>query len=88
LSGAEGLKLLKKNKFNLVIVDLNAPFNEFSKIIATIKKIEQGVPVALIAGDDQRRPLPALKKLGVDLIIGRPLEIDSTFNLISQTLST
>jgi len=87
LSGAEGLKLLKKNKFDLVIVDLNAPFNESSKIIAAIKKIENGLPVALIAGDDKRRPLRALKKLGVDLIIGRPLEIDSTFNLISQTLS-
>ena len=88
LNGAEGLKLLKRNKFDLVIVDLNVPFNESSKIIATIKKIEQGLPVALIAGDDKRRPLRALKRLGVDLIIGRPLEIDSTFNLISQTLST
>lgn len=87
LSGAEGLKLLKKNKFDLVIVDLNVSFNEFSKIVTTIKKIEQGVPVALIAGNDKRKPRKALKKLGVDLIIGRPLEIDSTFNLISQKLS-
>lgn len=86
-SGAEGLKLLKKNKFDLVIVDLNAPYNEYSKIIATIKKIERGLPVALVAGDDKKRPLQALKKLGVDLIIGRPLEMDSTLTLISQALS-
>ncbi len=86
-SGVEGLKLLKKNKFDLVIVDLNAPYNEYSKIIATIKKIERGLPVALVAGDDKKRPLQALKKLGVDLIIGRPLEMDSTLTLISQALS-
>ena len=87
LSGAEGLKLLKKNKFDLVIVDLNAPYDEYSTIIATIKKIEKDLPVALVAGDDKKRSLQALKKFGVDLIIGRPLEIDSTLNRISQALS-
>jgi len=86
-SGAEGLKLLKKNKFDLVIVDLNVPYNEYLKIIATIKKIERGLPVALVAGDDKKRSLQALKKLGVDLIIGRPLEMDSTLTFISQVLS-
>ena len=43
--------------------------------------------MALVAGDDKKRPLKALKKLGVDLIIGRPLEMDSTLTLISQALS-
>ena len=78
---------MKKSKFDLVIVDLNASYNEYSKIIATIKKIERRLPVALVAGDDKRRPLQALKNLDVDLIIGRPLEMDSTLTLISQALS-
>ena len=67
MSGAEGLKLLKKNNFDLVIIHLNVPYNEYSKIIASIKKIERGLPIALVTGDDKKRPLKTLKKLGADI---------------------
>ena len=86
-NAGEGLKLLKKNKFDLVIADLNVPYLESSKIIARIKKIGQGIPVALAVGDEKWRAPHAFRKLGVDLVISRPLEMDRTLAFISQALA-
>ena len=78
---------LKKNKFDLVIVDLNVPYLESSRIIPRLKKTGRGLPVALAVGDEKWRSSQALRKLGVDLVISRPLEMDRTLGLISQALS-
>jgi CheY-like chemotaxis protein len=86
-NGGEALKLLKKNKFDLVIADLNVPYLESSRIISRLKKTGRGLPVALAIGDETWRSPQTLRKLGVDLVISRPLEMDRTLGLISQALS-
>ncbi|UCF85188.1 MAG: hybrid sensor histidine kinase/response regulator, partial [Desulfobacteraceae bacterium] len=86
-NAGEGLKLLKKNKFDLVIADLNVPYLESSKIIARLKKIGQGLPIALAVGDEKWRAPHAFRKLGVDLVISRPLEMDRTLAFVSQALA-
>ena len=86
-NGGEGIKFLKKNKFDLVIADLNVPYLESSRIIPRLKKTGRGLPVALAVGDEKWRSPQTLRKLGVDLVISRPLEMERTLGLISQALS-
>ena len=86
-NGSEGLKLLKKNKFDLIIIDLNISYLVSSKIIPRLKKIEPGLPIALVTDQYKGQSVNAFKKLGADLTIGSPFEMDRTMSLISQTLA-
>ena len=83
----ESLKLLRGNKFNLVIADQNAPHIETSKTIREIKRLQPDLPVALInaRGNPGTRDVPI--KMGADLAIGRPLDIDRLLSLLSGLLA-
>lgn len=87
-TGVAGFKLLKKNKFDLVIADKNTPYLELSKIIPKMKKIDRTLPIALVNADEERgKSLDSLKALGADLVIGRPLDADRILSLVSKTLA-
>jgi nitrogen-specific signal transduction histidine kinase/CheY-like chemotaxis protein len=87
-TGMVGLKLLNKNKFDLVIADKNTPYLELSKIIARIKKIDRALPIALVNADEEKgSALNSLKALGADLLIGRPLDADRILSVVSKALA-
>jgi len=83
----ESLKLLRGNKFDLVIADQNAPDIETNKIIREIKRLQPDLPVALInaRGNLGTRDVPI--KMRADLTIGRPLDIDSLLSFLSSLLA-
>jgi len=83
----ETLKLLRGNKFDLVIADQNAPHIETSKTIREIKRLQPDLPVALINApvNPGSRNVPI--KMGADLAIGRPLDIDRLLSLLSSLLA-
>ena len=83
----ESLKLLRGNKFDLVIADQNAPRIETSKTIREIKKLQPDLPVALINApvNPGSRNVPI--KMGADLAIGRPLDIDRLLSFLSSLLA-
>jgi len=82
----DGIKALRKNKFNLVIADLNTFSLEPSKIIPKIKKIDPNLPVALVNAESKGKSSRALKRLGADLVIGKPLEMDRIVSRVSYVL--
>ena len=84
----DGLKHLKKDKFDLVLADLNAAFPEPSKVIAKIKQIGHGIPVILVnTKQNQDGTLHHFEKLGADRVIPSPLDMDRILKLVSATLS-
>lgn len=85
-NGSEGLKLFKKNQFDLIIINLDISYLVSSKIIPRLKKMKQRLPVAVVSDERKGQSINALKQLGADLIIGSPFEMDRTLSLISQTL--
>ena len=82
----DGLKTLRKNRFDLVVADLNMLPLDPSKIIAKIKKIDPEVLVALVNADSKGKSPRALKKLGADLVISKPLEMDRIISRVSTIL--
>jgi len=74
------LKLLRKNTFDLAIADRNSPHIEASKIIPKIKELDPTLPVVLVNARDKG------ERLGADLVIGRPLEMDGILLLVSEAL--
>jgi len=83
----EGLKLLRRKIFDLVVTDIDAPDLDVANIVDKIKKIKRGAPIVLLNAGENGRPSHILKKLGADLIIERPLEMDRIASLISETIT-
>jgi PAS domain S-box-containing protein len=83
----ESLKLLRGNKFDLVIADQNAPHIETSKMIREIKRLHPDLPVALINARGNPETRDVSIKIGADLTIGRPLDIDRLLSLLSNLLA-
>jgi PAS domain S-box-containing protein len=82
----DGLKALRKNKFDLVVADLNTFPLDPSKIIPKIKKIDPDLPIALVNAGSKSTSSRVLKKLGADLVIGKPLEMDRIVSRVSHVL--
>ena len=83
----ESLKLLRANKFDLVIADHNAPHIETSKTIREIKRLQPDLPVALINARVEPGSRNATAKMGADLAIGKPLDMDRLLSLLSNLLA-
>jgi PAS domain S-box-containing protein len=84
----EGLKLLRKKGFDLVIGDLNMRHLEPTKIIPKIKELDRNLPIAMVNSEKEGKSLDALKKLGAELVVGRPLEMDRIFSFFTAALKT
>jgi DNA-binding NtrC family response regulator len=77
----EGLKLLKKNKFDLVIADPGTLSSDPAEVISRMKRMGRQLPVALVNASSDR-------KFGADLVVGRPLDVDRILPLVSQVLAS
>ncbi|HID28571.1 MAG TPA: response regulator, partial [Desulfobacterales bacterium] len=86
-SNHETLKLLRGKKFDLVIADQNVPNIETSKMIRERKRLQPGLPVALINARENPGSRNTPIKMGADLAIGRPLDIDRLLSLLSSLLA-
>ena len=86
-TGMECLKLLKKNRFDLVIADLDTPNLDAPVIIPKIKNMDKSLAVTLVNALEKKDRSRTLKKMGADLVIGRPLDMDRAISLISGVLA-
>ena len=86
-TGKEGLKLLKKNRFDLIMADLNTPYLQPLKIVPKIREMNYGLPIILFNNEENSDVTHALKKSGVDLIMNRPLNIDSILAFMPKIMA-
>ncbi len=87
-TGMECLKLLRKNRFDLVIADQDTPYLDAPVIIPKIKTMDKNLAVTLVNAIEEKGRSRALNKMGADLVIGKPLDMDKTLSLISGVLAT
>ena len=83
----EGLNLLRKKSFDLIITENNMSCPSLSNIIASLKKINGDLPVALVNTKKKINDYSRLMKMGVDLIIEMPLNLDTILFSVSEILS-
>jgi len=83
----ETLKLLRGNKFDLVIIDQDVRHMETGKTIREIKRLQPDLPVALINAPEKPGSRDVPIEMGADLAIGRPLDMDKFLLLISSLLA-
>ena len=82
--GNEGVKLFKKENFNLVFTDLGMPRKSGWQVAKEVKKINKNTPVALITGWEIQLDRSKLRKSGVDLVVNKPFKVDQVLRLVQE----
>ncbi len=85
-SGAEAIKLLEKESFDLVICDLGMPVVSGWDVIRFVESLKRKPKIGLITGWADM--LDSLKEddLGVDFVISKPIKFRKFSTLIKETL--
>ena len=83
----EVFKLLKKTKFDLIIESLDKHRPEHSSMVPKIKQMGHDLPTILVSHGAKTMSLKRSRELGVDLVVGRPLEMDKIFSFFTTTLA-
>jgi DNA-binding response OmpR family regulator len=77
------LNLLKKNSYDLVLLDRNLESCKAEDFIDEIKKVQADIPIILLTGDHQFHD-ELIKKIGVDGVIFKPFKIDEFLSKINK----
>lgn len=85
-NGQEGIMLLKKQWFDLVITDFRMPKMNGIEVIRWIKQRDPKVKTILISGDDMVFVEPVAKAAGADYIFAKPFDFSSLKKIINKLL--
>ncbi len=85
-SGREGLGLLEKSSFDLVLLDLNMPREDGLFILAEIKDVDPDAIVVMISGFGSIETAVQAIKLGAFDFIAKPFTPEELMELINRAL--
>lgn len=88
-NGLIGLKLLRTERFAVVICDLFMPVQEGMETIQQIREVDARVPIIAISGafvHDGSSPLEDARLLGADAAIAKPFTMAALLDTVEDTL--
>ena len=84
-TGIEGMAMLRKNKFDIVLLDIMLPFKSGDEILRELRSFSD-VPVIMITAKDLTRTKIDLLHLGADDYITKPFDVDEVLARIEASL--
>ena len=82
-SGREGLSILKKDKFDLILLDYSMPEMNGIEVLHEIKKINGHIPVIFLSGDLSLDEDELIKK-GAVALLTKPFAIDEMMDILNK----
>ena len=83
-TGGEGVAALKRNRFHLVVLDLQLPDTYGTEILKQIKKIHPQMPVIILTGHGTEADRRACMQHGAMAFIHKPLDIGELLGFLEQ----
>ncbi len=80
------LALLKKNKYDLILLDRNLGRNKAEDVVVKIRELTLKTPIVLLTGDADCDEAYQ-KKVGVDAIVFKPFQVVEFMDQISKFLA-
>jgi DNA-binding response OmpR family regulator len=87
ISGKEGLSILKKQKPDIVLLDVKMEEMDGLEVLKEIKKINKDIKVIMITVASDERTRQKAKELGADDFIKKPLNISYLEGTVSRKVS-
>ncbi len=85
-SGEEGIEQFEKGTFDLVLTDLGMPKISGWEVGKAVKKMNPGIPVAMITGWGMELNRDKMSESGIDLIISKPFDFKRVLQLVREAL--
>jgi len=86
--GAEGLKMYKREKFDIVFTDLGMPKMSGWEVAKAIKEIDSNTTVFLITGWGVEMDEEKLKEKGIDGVVTKPVKMEALLTLVSKSIES
>jgi CheY-like chemotaxis protein len=86
-SGLEGLSLLEKKKFDLIITDTETSEIDERILVKKIKRMDPKLPLALITERGTGLKHNRIQRSAVELIIMKPLDMNKVVKQVSEVLT-
>jgi signal transduction histidine kinase/ActR/RegA family two-component response regulator len=86
-SGAEGVALFKRQKFDVVFTDLGMPEMSGWDVARELKKLDGGIFIALTTGWPIDLLAEELEARGVDRVVSKPFDLPMLYGLINQAMA-
>jgi DNA-binding response OmpR family regulator len=88
--GCNGIRTFKKGKgkFAIVVIDLELPDMSGLGVAKKIKEINHTTPTILLRRWERRPQEEELRDFGVDLVMSKPLVMDSTLEIIKNVIAS
>jgi CheY-like chemotaxis protein len=85
-SGPEGLVLFARNRYDVVLTDLQMPGMSGWQVLAAVRRRDERMPVVIVTGAGVRADDPRLAQPGVALV-RKPVDPDALAPVLARLLS-
>jgi len=85
--GILGMQYLEQGKFDMVLTDLGMPVMNGWEVAKWVKRKTPQTPVGLITGWGINLEEEKIKESGVDLVIGKPFQVNEILEAVKQFVS-
>jgi CheY-like chemotaxis protein len=85
-SGADALALLEKESFDLVIIDYLMPEMKGDRLAVMLKQRYPALPILMITADPEKIDAIAEPPPGVDLLMGKPFQLNELRDIVTKML--
>ncbi len=84
-NGAEALALLRRERPNLILLDLNLPAVDGREVLESLKsdKRMKHIPIAVLTSSDLPEDVIAAYRAGANCYVQKPLELNELFTRIN-----
>ncbi len=83
-NGEIALQILKRNKYNIVILDIHMPKMDGLQVMSVLKKRKQSIPVIVISANLSDENLEKLIQLGVKEFLSKPFDIKTLYQAVNK----
>ena len=86
--GLEGMEILKKEDFDLVLCDIKMPKMDGVEVLEAVKKIKPEIPIVMISGHGDLDTAVNTMRLGAFDYISKPPDLNRLLNTVRIALDT
>ncbi|MBL0708456.1 MAG: transporter substrate-binding domain-containing protein [Sulfurimonas sp.] len=85
-NGQEAVNLIKNNRYNLILMDIQMPIMDGIEATKIIKNIDSSIPIIALTANAMTTDIEQTRAIGMDEYLSKPIDINSLYNMLFKYL--
>lgn len=83
--GEAGIRLLQENEIDLIITDINMPYNNGLELIQFARShVERKIPIIIVSNINKEETIQLAEELGSDIYLTKPIDLKQLTEVIKS----